>query len=155
MLAKSILRSVLIVLDAFLAVTAVAGGIGLLTGVNAPSTKWLEGSLFRSFTIPGLALLVIVGGCALAATALVLRPAHRGPFPDPVPGLRDGAAQGGHPWGALASGLAGVVIIGFEIVEVLIIGSPPGVARTLQIFYLALGLLIVIIAATQYWVEWR
>jgi hypothetical protein len=122
---KRILRIVLIVLDAFLAITAVAGGIGLLTGANAPSLEFLQGSPFRSYTIPGLALFVIVGGCALAATVLMLRR---------------------HPLGALASGLAGGVIIGFEIVEVLVIGSPPGIARNLQAFYFTLGLLIVVLA---------
>ena len=51
-----------------------------------------------------------------------------------------------HRYAALASGAAGVVILIFEIVEVLAIGSPPGVARTLQIFYFALGLLIILLA---------
>jgi hypothetical protein len=125
MLAKRILRSVLIVLDAFLALTAVAGGIGLLTGANAPSLEFLQGSPFSSYTIPGLALLLIVGGCALAATVLTWRR---------------------HPFGAPASGLAGVVIIGFEIVEVLVIGSPAGIARNLQVFYFTLGLLILVLA---------
>jgi hypothetical protein len=133
MLAKSILRSVLIVLDAFLAVTAVAGGIGLLTGANAPSLELLQGSPFSTYTIPGLALLVIVGGCALAATLLMLRR---------------------HPFGAPASGLAGAVIIGFESVEVLVIGSPPGIARNLQVFYFTLGLLIAVLA-TAMWVSER
>ena len=128
------LRNLLIVLDGFLALTAVAGGIGLLTGANTPALEWLEGSLFRTYTIPGLALLVIVGGCALAATALMLRR---------------------HPWGALTSGLAGMMIMSFEIVEVLVIGSPPGIARTLQVFYCALGLLIVVVAAGMWATERR
>jgi len=125
MLVKRVLRTALIVLDGFLALTAVAGGIGLLTGANAPSLEFLQGSPFSSYAIPGLALLVIVGGCALAATLLTWRR---------------------HPFGALASGLAGAVIIGFEIVEVLVIGSPPGIARNLQVFYFTLGLLIVVLA---------
>jgi hypothetical protein len=128
------LRNLLIVLDAFLAVTAVAGGIGLLAGANTPALEWLEGSLFRTYTIPGLALLVIVGGCALAATALMLRR---------------------HPWGALTSGLAGMMIMSFEIVEVLVIGSPPGIARILQVFYFALGLLSVVVAAGMWATERR
>jgi hypothetical protein len=133
MLAKRVLRSVLTVLDAFLALTAAAGGIGLLTGANAPSLEFLQGSPFSSYTIPGLALLVIIGGCALAATIWMWR---------------------GHPWGAPASGLAGVVIIGFEIVEVLVIGSPPGIARNLQVFYFTLGLLILVLAGGM-WLSQR
>jgi hypothetical protein len=34
----------------------------------------------------------------------------------------------------------------FEFVEVLVIGSPAGVARTLQIFYFGLGTIIMVIA---------
>ena len=39
------------------------------------------------------------------------------------------------------------MIIFFEIVEVLVIGSDPGVARSLQIFYFGLGLLIALLSA--------
>jgi hypothetical protein len=121
-----VLRILLVVVDVFLALTAAAGGIGLLADLNAPSPELLEGSPFGDYTIPGLALLAIVGGCALAAAILMLRR---------------------RPAGAPASGLAGVVIIGFEVVEVLVIGSPPGIARTLQIFYFTLGLVILLLAA--------
>ncbi len=34
-------RDVLIIINAFLAVTAIAGGIGLLSGTNAPPTELL------------------------------------------------------------------------------------------------------------------
>jgi hypothetical protein len=43
--------------------------------------------------------------------------------------------------------LAGVMIMGFEIVEVLVVGSDPGLARNLQVFYFTLGLLIAALAA--------
>jgi hypothetical protein len=131
---KKALRILLIVLTAFLALTAIAGGIGLLSGTNAPSTELLKGSPFHNYTVPGLALLVIVGGCALVATILLLRR---------------------HPFGALAAGAAGAIIIGFEIVEALVIGSPPGIARNLQIFYFTLGLLILLLAAAWWRVERR
>ena len=121
-----LLRLALIILDAFLGLTAIAGGIGLLTGSNAPTLEWLANSPFRSYTIPGLALLVIVGGTALVATVMMIRR---------------------HPSAVIVSGLAGVIIMGFEIVEVIFIGSPEGLARTLQIFYFTLGLLIVVLAA--------
>jgi NADH:ubiquinone oxidoreductase subunit 6 (subunit J) len=119
------LRILLVVLDGFLGLTAIAGGVGLLAGINAPSTADLAGSLFSDYTIPALALLVIVGGAGVVSTVMTLRK---------------------HRYAALASGAAGVVILIFEIVEVLAIGSPPGVARTLQIFYFALGLLIILLA---------
>jgi hypothetical protein len=132
MIAKKlhITTSVLIVLEAFLAVTTVAGGIGLLTGAISPGLELLEGSPFSSYTMPGLSLLVIVGGSALTATVLLL--------------LR-------HPLDLLASAVTGVMMMGFEIVEVLVIGSDPGIARNLQVFYFSLGFLITILA-TAMWV---
>jgi hypothetical protein len=121
-----ILRILLILLDAFLGITAVAGGIGLLTGTFAPGPEFLEGSIFKSFTIPGLALMLIVGGGGLLAAFWLLRR---------------------HPWGLPASLAAGIFIILFEIVEILVIGSPPGISRMLQIFYISVGLLIIILTA--------
>jgi len=69
---QRILRIVLIILDAFLALTAFAGGIGLVTGVAAPPTEMLAGSPFTGYLIPALSLFVIVGGCASYSTALHL-----------------------------------------------------------------------------------
>ncbi len=70
---REVARIVLIVLTAFLALTAIAGGAALAAGINAPPPEQLRGSLFTSFLIPGLALLVLVGGSALAAAILLLR----------------------------------------------------------------------------------
>jgi hypothetical protein len=55
-----------------------------------------------------------------------------------------------HPYAPLVSGAAGLMIIVFEIVEVLAIGSPPGISRNLQVLYFALGLLIVVLALLQW-----
>jgi uncharacterized membrane protein (UPF0136 family) len=71
-------------------------------------------------------LLILVGGSAILATGLMLR------FPQ---------------LGVPASAVAGVMIMGFELVEVLVIGSEPGVARNLQLFYFAWGLLIAVLAS--------
>ena len=133
MLAR-LLRALLVILDAFLALTAIAGGIGLLTDLNAPPVTDLAGSPFSDYTIPGLALLVIVGGAAVAATLMMLRHHHNA---------------------TLASGASGVVIVFFEIVEVLVIGSPPGIARNLQVFYFTLGLIIIVFASAQRLIQRR
>jgi hypothetical protein len=122
---KKAARALLIVLSFFLSLTAFAGGIGLLAKLNAPPVERLRG-IFSDYTIPGLALFVLVGGGTLVAAVMLLRR---------------------HPWGLPAAGAAGIMIIFFEIVEVLIIGSDPGVARTLQIFYFGLGLVIAVLAA--------
>jgi hypothetical protein len=132
-MSNKILRILLILLDGFLAITAIAGGLGLLTGVNAPPVSDLAGSPFPDYTIPGLALLVLVGGTASVATYLTVRR---------------------HQSAALVSALAAAMIILFEIVEVLVIGMPPGVARNLQVFYLILGL-IILVTALAYWAVQR
>jgi peptidoglycan/LPS O-acetylase OafA/YrhL len=115
----------LIVLVAFLALTAIGGGIGLLTGSIAPGLELLAGSPFASYAVPGLALVVLVGGSALVATVGLIRR---------------------YPRAIQLAGLSGAMIVGFEVVEVLIIGSDPGVARNLQLFYFTLGLAILVVA---------
>ena len=132
MITNKVLRVLLIILSAFLTITTVAGGIGLLTGAVAPPVGMLEGSPFASYTIPGLTLAIVVGDSALAATILLLRR---------------------HPWGSLAALFSALMIICFELVEVLIIGSPAGVARNLQGFYLGLGLLVAVLAISLWVVE--
>jgi hypothetical protein len=123
------LRIALIILDVFLALTASAGGVGLLTGIVAPPVELLAGSPFKDYIIPGLALLVLVGGGALLAAVLTVRR---------------------HPLAPLASAAAGGMILFFEIVEVFAIGSEPGAARGMQLFYFGLGLVIVTLAFLQW-----
>jgi hypothetical protein len=119
-------RILLIVCTGFLSLTAFSGGIGILTGLNAPSADALAGTVFTDFTVPGLALFVIVGGTALVAAIWLVR--------------RNRFAL------TLAT-ISGIAIMCFEFVEVLVIGSSPGIARYLQIFYFGLGTLIAVIAA--------
>ena len=117
------IHALLIVLNIFLALTAFAGGIQLIEGTYAPSVEMLEGSIFKDYTIPGLSLGLIVGGSALFATTLLFRKSK---------------------YALLFSTTAGVIIMFFEFVEILAIGSPAGIARTLQIFYFGLGTVIVV-----------
>ncbi|MEO8082483.1 MAG: hypothetical protein ABI780_01540 [Ardenticatenales bacterium] len=119
------LRTTLIGLNAFLALTAFAGGIGLAFGWNAPPLEMLAHSPFHSFLAPSLALFVAVGGSALAAAVLAWR--------------RDGRT-------VAAAAFAAAMVLCFEGVEVWVIGSPAGVARNLQLFYVALGLGIAVAA---------
>ena len=98
--------------------SAIPGGISLLVGFNAPPLEQLKGSVFTGFVVPGLALILLVGGSATLATVLLLR---KNRFAIPA---------------AIASGL---VVMTFEFVEVLAIGSPPGPARVMQVLYFAIG----------------
>lgn len=131
MIAKRAERIPLILLNAFLALTAIAGGIGMLIGVLEPPLELLEGSPFNTYTVPGLTLLVIVDGSALLATVLLLRR---------------------HLFGAWAAIVAAAMIMRYEIVEVLVVGSDPGLARNLQVFYFVLGLVIAALA-TRMWLK--
>ncbi len=122
---RKVLRIILIVLNTFLALTAAGGGIGLITGLNAPPVEQLGGSIFKDFTVPGLSLLMIVGGGATLATVLLVQ---RNRF------------------AILCSLAAGIAIMFFEFVEVLVIGSPAGVARALQIIYFGLGTSVAVLS---------
>lgn len=116
------LRIFLIVLEVFVGVGAVAGGIGVATnGIGFP-VEWLEGTPFRSYVIPGLVLMFVVGGSQLAAAIAVWRRRW---------------------WGTVASLAAGLILAGWISVQVAIIG----LVSWLQPFYFALGLLVAGLAA--------
>lgn len=129
---RKTLYTTLFLLTGFLAVTAVLGGIGILTGVAAPIVDFVEGSIFTDFTVPALSLIFFVGGSGLLATAALIR---RNKF------------------GLLLAIFAGIMILFFEFVEVLAIGSPAGLAQNLQIFYFGLGTLIVIVALGVWYID--
>lgn len=114
--------------EAFLSLTAVGGAIALLFGFAAPPLEMLSGSVFSSYLIPGLALLILVGLGALAAMVLLSRK---------------------HRWSVQAALGSAATILIFETVEVISIGSPPGVARNLQILYFSLGGFVAVLAASH------
>ena len=123
-------RVVLAVLDGFLGATAAIGGLCLLLRVPfvTPPADLLGGSPFGSYAIPGLALLVLVGGSGLLATTLVAR--HS-------------------PWSTQASALAGSMILIFEAVELVVIGF-----TGLLALYVLLGLAILALAARLWPLGW-
>jgi hypothetical protein len=108
-------------LNLFLGLTAVGGGVALLTGMIKIPLSALAGSPFNDFTVPALLLIVAIGGTALLAAWLVhLRPEI----------------------GTRVSAIAGGGIIIFEIVEWHIIGF-----AWLQAVYIAIGAAILALAA--------
>jgi len=120
---RKILNVMLIILTIFLSLTAVLGGIALVANFYPPPVEFLQGSIFKDFTIPGLSLSVIVGGSALFAAILLIRK---------------------NKFNIMSATTAGIIIMFFEFVEVLIIGSPAGPARFMQILYFGLGTAIVV-----------
>ena len=64
-------RRALGVLLAFGAINAFAGGYYGLSGANGVPVEWLDGSPFRSYFIPSLILLTVVGGSFVTAAVAV------------------------------------------------------------------------------------
>jgi hypothetical protein len=56
------------VIDPFLAVSAIGGGLGLLTNIIELPREWLYDTPFNSYAIPGIVLLFVVGGAWVLAT---------------------------------------------------------------------------------------
>jgi len=129
------LRVTLSVLAAIVALTAIQGAIFVLPTMPTSVLHLGMIALFSDFTIPALALGVLCGGGALVALiAVVLR-----------------------PWlGGLLSMVAGMFMVGFELVEIMVVGFTPIQTPTqpqawLQVFYLAIGALMVALG----WRLWR
>ncbi len=120
-------RIVLTILDGFLGLSAVLGGLALALGWLGIPAKLLDGSPFGSYTIPALFLIVLVGGGGALATVLLLL--HSA-------------------WGLAASGIAGLIILIFEAVELVVIGF-----SWLLAAYIALGLTILSLAARLWLAE--
>lgn len=116
-------RQILVVVELFIGLTAVAGGFALLVHWIEFPIELLYGSPLNSYDIPGVVLMVVVGGSALVAAFTVQR--H-------------------HPWAPELSVLAGMIAIAWIAVEVAIVGL---VGPVLQGLYFALGLAIILLAA--------
>jgi hypothetical protein len=132
------IRITLVILEVFVALGAIAGGIGLLTGAIPASLGGLQGSPFVDYTVPAWSLMVMVGGSMLLAAATILT---------------------GREMGVLASAFAGLVMMIFEMVEVAVVdrigGSELVFAVVLQAFYFALGLAIFVLSCSLWMTEYR
>lgn len=114
-------RTVLLDLNLFLGLTAVAGGVALLIGWIKIPLSSLAGNPFSDYMVPAILLMVAVGGPALLAASVVHLSLNIG-----VP----------------TSVVAGAAIKVFEIVEWSVIGF-----AWLQAAYMAMGVLIISLAA--------
>jgi hypothetical protein len=68
-------RRVVVAVAGFVGVGALFGGYGLLTDAESVGVNeaWLEGSPFPDYRLPGVVLLVVIGGGMLATALLALR----------------------------------------------------------------------------------
>ena len=111
----------------FQGLSAIAGGIALVgdpSGGNLPiPLSLLEGSPFDDYLIPGLILLVVLGICPMVVLFGLWTRQY---------------------WGWISALLVGLALMGWIVVQVIIIGyssQPP-----LQLIYGLLGVVIVILA---------
>jgi len=126
------IRTVLFVLDAFVAVTAVGGGLALALGLEGErfSREILRRTPFDSFTVPGLILAVVVGGSAAAAAFATVE---------------------GRTAGGAASVVAAVLLGGFIVAEIALLEDGPGVSRT-EACYLGVAAAMAFLGG---WLWWR
>jgi hypothetical protein len=135
-----VIRIALVVIEAFIGLSAIQGGIALLRGAfdQVVPVAWLAGTPFSDYTIPGLVLVIVVGGCALLAAATVF--IHR-------------------EWAVLVSVLAGLLMAGYEVVEAVSLDSKVGnvlpSVLELQLLYFVLGLAIFGLAVSLWMREYR
>ena len=120
----------LVALEALVSLSAVVGGVAIVAGAIQFPLEWLQGTPFSDYTIPGLVLAIVVGGSSLVAAATILT---------------------GRGVGVLASALAGLIMAGYEVVEVAMIDH----LNWLQVLYFVLGLLIFALAAGLWMAEVR
>ena len=65
-------RTVLIVIDVVVCAAAVIGGIYAMVGAPQFPRDWLRKTPFKTYFVPGLVLLVLVGGSMAAAAAMLV-----------------------------------------------------------------------------------
>jgi hypothetical protein len=134
------IRIMLAVIEAFIGLGAVGGGIAILTGAFNQwlPPAWLQGTPFSDYTIPGLILLIVIGGGMVVAAATVFVQRE---------------------WAVLLSAGMGLVMIGFEIFEVVILDRyadaiiPSTIAQ--QALMSGLGLIIFGLASYLWMSEYR
>jgi hypothetical protein len=65
--------NLLALLHALIGIGAMGGGIALATGLSGMPERFLDGTVFPSYLVPGLTLAALVGGSALGAAAAIWR----------------------------------------------------------------------------------
>lgn len=139
-LKHKVIRVALFVIAAVIGLSAIQGGIALLQGAfdQVLPIAWLAGTPFSDYTIPGLVLVIVVGGSSLLAAATVFIERE---------------------WAVLVSVLAGLLMAGYEVVEVVSLDSKVGnVLPTVlgaQLLFFVLGLAIFGLAAFLWMREYR
>jgi hypothetical protein len=122
------------ILTAFIALTAIGGGSAMLAGVDRFPLEWLAGTPFNNYTIPALLLAVVVGGSALSAAVTIVTKRKIAVF---------------------ASMAAGLIMVGYIVVEVMLLSQVPPGPTWVEGVYFGLGLLIFGLAVYLWRAEYR
>jgi len=122
----NILRIALFLVDLFVALTAIGGGIVLFLGLETTERvppEWLHGTPFQNYIVPGLILAFVVGSSAAIAAFATY----------------DSRSAGG-----AVSILAGALLMGFIAVEVVLLDQPSRWTGTEVVFFIT-GLIMVLL----------
>ena len=122
-----LITTVIALLTGFIALTATGGGIAMLIGLEDSRfpLEWLHGTPFPNYTIPALILAIVVGGSALfACVNIVIGTSFR--------------------W--LVAITAGIIMMGFIVVEYLILQQEPPGPTGIEYLYFGLGLIVTVLA---------
>jgi hypothetical protein len=135
------IRIALLVLETFIWTSALGGGIGVVQGVSFGQRlplAWLAGTPFSDYTIPGLVLVIVVGGTALLAAVTVFIQRE---------------------WAVFVSALAGLLMAGFEVVEAVAISSKVGndlpIVLGVQLIWFVSGLAVFVLAGVVWMRDYR
>jgi hypothetical protein len=118
----------LLALQAFAALSAIAGGIALITGTIELPSDWLNGTLFSSYTVPGVILAMIVGGSQL--TALLSSYGRRDRY-------------------LLLTAMAGGILMGWIVGELIIVGAKNATMFGYQLIYFVIGFMEFALASQE------
>ena len=117
-------RILITTIAAFIALTAIGGGIAMLIGADKFPLEWLRDTPFKDYTIPALILTLVVGGSSLLAAISVAF--HR-------------------KIGTYATIVAGIIIAGFITVEVLLLEQDPPGPTAIEDLYFFFGSLLLVL----------
>jgi hypothetical protein len=123
-------RYTLLALNGFIAVSAMPGGVLIVSGVDGFPPEWLAGSPFSDYLVPGL-ILFLVGLCAAAAF-----------FADWLRSPRAGAA----------SFAAGVILVGWIAGELLLLhrnGAATDPRSSVEALYGTIGVIVAGLGAAR------
>jgi hypothetical protein len=96
-------RWIAAVTEVVVGVGAIFGGYGLLSDAEGLGAKqaWLDGSVFPDYTVPGIFLLIVIGGGMLSTAAITV--------------FRE-------PYAALAAGAMATILVLWGVTETITVG---------------------------------